>query len=106
MSWNMEHGHLESPHPGHDSFFDQPMGGNGLKLDVEPMFLKKRTVPDHNGRVGMKAHPAAMPTLDFRRIHHVVEMPVREQKPVDSVARKKVIRSLGGIKKQVPGRGF
>jgi hypothetical protein len=54
----------------------------------------------------MKAHPTAMPTLDFRRIHHVVEMPVREQKPVDSVARKKVIRSLGGIKKQIPGRGF
>jgi hypothetical protein len=106
MSWNMEHRHLESPHPSHSSFFDQPIGGYGLEIDVEPMFLKIRTVPDHHGRVGMKAHPTAMPTLDFRRIHHVVEMPVREQKPVDSVARKKVIRSLGGIKKQVPGRGF
>lgn len=33
----------------------------------------------------MKSDPTPMATLDFRGIHHMIEMPVSEQQPVDLV---------------------
>ena len=85
MPGNMQGFHLKSPHPGDRPLVDQQVIGDRLVFDIEAVFFEKRTIPDNCGSIGMKTHPTPMATLDFRGIHHMVKMPVREQQPVDLV---------------------
>jgi hypothetical protein len=42
------------------------------------MLLKKRTVRNHHGGVRMESDAASMAALNFRGIHHMIEMSVHE----------------------------
>jgi hypothetical protein len=52
----------------------------------------------------MKSHLAPVPPLDFRGIHHMVEMPVRQQKPINPLPREMSIRPLRRVEQQIPRR--
>ena len=54
----------------------------------------------------VESDPASMAALDFRSIHHMVEVPVREQQPVDLMLGKTGIGSLRSIEEQIARRGF
>ena len=54
----------------------------------------------------MKSHTAAMAALDFCGIHHMVEMSMRQNEPIDLFAGKVRIRSLRSIKKKVSRWGL
>lgn len=101
MSRNIECRHLDPAYPLDCSLIDQQIRRHRLELDIESMFFEKRTVPDHHRRIGVKTHPTAVAALDFRRVHHMVEMPVRQQEPVDFVVCKKRVGSLRSVEKQI-----
>ena len=50
----------------------------------------------------MKGHAAAMAALDFCRVHHMVEMSMGQNEPIDFLAGKVLIRSLRSVEKHVP----
>jgi len=54
----------------------------------------------------MKGHTAAMAALDFSGIHHMVEMSMGQNEPIDLLAGKVLIRSLRSVKKNVSRWGL
>jgi hypothetical protein len=54
----------------------------------------------------MKGHATVMTALDFCGIYHVVEMPMGENKPIDLLAGKVLIRSLRSVEKNVSRWGL
>jgi len=106
MTGHMKHRHLKSPHPAHRPLLDQQVISDWVELDIESVFFEERTVPNHHGGVGVKTHPASVAALNFRRVHHVVEVPVREQQPIDFVICKIGVGPLWSIEEQVSSGRF
>ena len=85
MSGNMQRIHGISAHASDRPLRDQEILGDRLELDIESVFLEKLAVANHHRGVRVETDAASVAALDFRRVHHMVEMAVREQQPVDLV---------------------
>ena len=109
-SWAMT-GHMKAIDPQSTNVIRPPLlqqkiGGAGFVLNIESVPLKKRPVFEHGNGIRMKGHTATMPELNFRGVHHMIEMPVGEQKPVNFVPGKIIIGSLWSVEKKVSRRCF
>lgn len=76
---------------------EQQIRPHRLELDIEPVLLEKRPVRDHRRRIGMERHPAPVPPHHRRRIHHMVEMPVRQHQPINPLPREMPVGILRRI---------
>ena len=109
-AWTMA-GHEEEAHRSFgDAVFvtlgKDEIGGDWLHIKAEAMAAKKCRIANHGGGVLVKSNAAGVASLDGSGIGGVVEVPVREQKPVDLVSGKKLIRALGCIEEEIAARGF
>jgi len=104
-------GHKEKAHRSFgDAVFvslgEDEIGGDGLHIKAEAMAAKKCRIANHGRGVLVEANAAGVASLDGSGIGGVVEVPVREQKPVDFVSGKKLIRALRSIEEKVTAGGF
>lgn len=106
MPRNIEDLHLGPPDLAALALVEQPVGLEWLDVDLEPVPPKKTGVGDHRGGLRVVGNFAAMAALDFGGVGDVVEMPVRQQEPVDLLPRKPLVGTLGSVKKQVSSGRF
>ena len=106
MPWHMEAQDLQSADRLRFSLFKEQIRRAGLVLDIETMLLKKSPISQHRDCVWVKSHPATMAELDFCGIHHMVEMSMGKNKPIDLLAGKVLISTLGSVEKNVSRRGL
>lgn len=104
MPGNMQAGNIQSANFARHPLLKKEIGGARFVLDVEPMFFKKRAIHKHRNRIWMKSHAAAVPPLDFCRIHHMVKMAVGEQQPIDLFFHEVRVGALWSVEKQVSRR--
>jgi hypothetical protein len=106
MPWHMEAQDFQSTDRLRFSLLEEQIRRAGFVLNIETMLLKKSPISKHRGCVWVKSHSASMAALDFCGIHNMVEMSMGENKPIDLLAGKVFIRSLGSIEKNVSRRGL
>ena len=106
MARHMEAENFQSADRLRFSFLKEQIRRAGFVLNIESMPLKKSSISQHRDCVWVKSHPATMAALDFCGIHHMVEMSMGENKPIDLLAGKVFIRSLGSIEKNVSRRSL
>ena len=106
MPGNMKAGNIQSANFARHPLLKKKIGGARFVLDVEPMLFKKRAIYKHRNRIRMKGHAAAVPPLDFCRIHHMVKMAVGEQQPIDLFSREVRVGAFRSVEKQVSRWGL
>lgn len=106
VAWNVQDPHFNPRHLALVTFLKEAVGRKWLDLQFEPVTAEKSGVGHHGGRVRVIGNPAAMPPLDPGRIGGMIEMPVRQQKPIHLVPCKPGVGTLRGVKKDVSPGGF
>lgn len=100
---------VEDLHPGPDNvakraFFQKAIGLKRLDIQAKPMASEKGRVRDHRSGVGMIGDPTALFPLDTSGVGGMVEVPVRQEQPVDFCTGEVVGRAQWSVKKKVsPG---
>jgi hypothetical protein len=83
------------------TFFEKNIGSDWIVLDVKSMTLEKAPIRNHGNGIWMTDDLATMPSLDFARIHHMIEVSVSENKPIDFLMREVGIGRLRRIEKDI-----
>ena len=106
MPWHMEAQDFQSTDRLRFALLEEQIRRAGFVLDIESMLLKKSPISKHRDCVWVKSHPASMAALNFCGIHHMVEMPMCENKPIDLLTGKVLISTLGSVEKNVSRTGL
>ena len=103
---NVQDPHLDPGHVAFPAFVEKAVGRKRLDFELEPHPPKKAAVGRHGGGVRVVGDFAPVPAPDRRRIRGMVEVAVRQQKPVHFLPGKPGIGTLRRVEKDVPPGGF
>lgn len=85
---------------------ENPVRVEGFDFQRKAIVFKGIGRVDQREGVGMNPAPTAVAADDFRPVHHMVEMAVRQQKQVDFFIRKMRGGSLGRVNEDIALRQF
>ncbi len=106
MAGNQEDPELRAQKIDGAAFIEKEIRLEWLDFQLEPPAPEKIRVRNHGRRVGMKGGLAAMPPDDCRCVGHMVEMTVGQEKQINAVSGKRLVRALRSIKEDVSPGGM